>query len=190
MTGIARDRLGLDIETAQFAELPDTEGPFDLLTMWDYIEHSVDPARNMARAYTRLRPEGLLCLSTGDAGTPVARLSGSPWHLLTRHHNFFFRKHHLRAMLQQQGFEVIEMRYELRYATIADLVFKLGTVLPGGRALARSAEWLRGRRIGRVRLAVNMFDIVTVVARRPQSSATACQPTAPADDGVAEAPTH
>ena len=66
---------------------------FHALTMWDYIEHAIDPCGDLDRASTLLRPNGVLGLSTGDAASIVARGSGSRWHLLTpRHPNFFFTR--------------------------------------------------------------------------------------------------
>jgi hypothetical protein len=108
----------------------------------------------------------VLALSTGDAETLVARLSGSRWHLLTpRHHNFFFTAATLSRLLARSGFDVVTLdhrgsRYPLRY-----LVHKLRTLVP-----LRALDTLTGRlaqgRLGAVALPVNLWDIVTVVARR------------------------
>jgi hypothetical protein len=113
-----------------------------------------------------LRPGGVLALSTGDAAPLAARLSGSRWHLLTpRHHNFFFTAATLSRLLGRSGFDVVTLdhrgsRYPLRY-----LVHKLRTLVP-----LRALDTLTGRlaqgRLGAVALPVNLWDIVTVVARR------------------------
>lgn len=138
----------------------------DALTMWDYIEHSIDPVADLARAHELLRPQGVLALSTGDAASLVARLSGSRWHLLTpRHHNFFFTAATLSRLLARSGFDVITLdhrgsRYPVRY-----LVHKLRTLAP-----LRALDALTGRlaqgRLGAMAVPVNLWDIVTVVARR------------------------
>ena len=36
------------------------------VTMWDYIEHALDPRGDVEQAFARLRPGGVLALSTGD----------------------------------------------------------------------------------------------------------------------------
>ena len=44
------------------------EGPgaFQVVTMWDYIEHSLDPAGELARSNELLADKGLVALSTGE----------------------------------------------------------------------------------------------------------------------------
>src|SRR5207245_2380942 len=89
----ARNRLGLKVHASAFADVELEAEGFDVITMWDYIEHSTDPAGDLRRAAELLRPGGMLAVSTGDAGSIVARVSGRRWHLLTpRHHNFFFTR--------------------------------------------------------------------------------------------------
>jgi SAM-dependent methyltransferase len=166
MAGFARDHLGLPVSTGTFANLETARSSYGCITMWDYIEHTVDPVGELRRAGSLLDPSGLLALSTGDASALVARLSGSRWHLVTpRHHNFFFTTATLRDALGRAGLTPVwtghpGSRYTLRY-----LVHKLRTAAPGSALLARADERLAGSRLGRVLVPVNLRDIVTVVAR-------------------------
>jgi SAM-dependent methyltransferase len=138
----------------------------DALTMWDYIEHSIDPRADLNASRALLRPGGVLALSTGDAATVVARISGSRWHLLTpRHHNFFFTAKTLTELLTSSGFELARLdhrggRYPVRY-----LVHKLRTIV-SLRSLDRLTQRLVDSRIGAVDIPLNLWDIVTVIARR------------------------
>jgi 2-polyprenyl-3-methyl-5-hydroxy-6-metoxy-1,4-benzoquinol methylase len=166
MVAWGRETLAAPLERATLAEPGLPEGSLDALTMWDYIEHSLDPAADLARAHELLRPGGVLALSTGDAAAAVARLQGSRWHLLTpRHHNFFFTAATLSDLLARSGFELVSLdhrgsRYPLRY-----LAHKLGTLAPS-RRLERLTGRLASTRLGAVTVPLNLWDIVTVVARR------------------------
>jgi SAM-dependent methyltransferase len=167
----ASGTLGLaPVIRGSFTGHPWDEGTFDCVTMWDYIEHTIDPLSELNLARTLLRPGGLLALSTGDAGSLVARLTGRRWHLLTpRHHNYFFTRSSLLRVLERAGFSVLVVRhfgarYSVRYLahkvrTFADL-----------RPLRRLERSLGGSRVGTVALPVNLGDIVTVVARSRASS--------------------
>jgi 2-polyprenyl-3-methyl-5-hydroxy-6-metoxy-1,4-benzoquinol methylase len=158
-----REHLGVPLQHGTLTSVEAAPGSLEALTMWDYIEHSTDPVGDLRRARELLRRGGLVALSTGDAGSLVARLSGARWHLLTpRHHNFFFTRRTLTALLHRCGFEVLLLdhrgtRYPLRY-----LAHKARLVLPG---VERFAGRLAGSRLGSIAVPMNLFDIATVVAR-------------------------
>ena len=163
----ASGTLGLEsVIQGSFTGLAWNEGTFDCVTMWDYIEHTIDPLSELRLAHKVLRPGGLLVLSTGDAGSVVARLSGRRWHLLTpRHHNYFFTRSSLLLGLERAGFGVLAVRhFGARYST-RYLAHKLRTLVDV-RPLRRLERTLGGSRMGAVGVPVNLGDIVTIVARR------------------------
>lgn len=167
MIAIARERFGLDARAADFQAVEVSAPSLDCVTMWDYIEHSREPAADLRKAFSSLRPGGILALSTGDAAAAFARLSGSRWHLLTpRHHNFFFTRTHLTRMLESTGFEVLEARYLPRHATLRSLSYKLAALAPRSRVVQSAEEWLGRSSLGLATVTVNTFDVVTIVARR------------------------
>ena len=166
MAAWGRDHLGVPVETASLAAVDANPATLDALTMWDYIEHSLDPLGELTRAAELVRPGGILALSTGDAASLAARVSGSRWHLLTpRHHNFFFTADTLRRLLGRTGFDVVQLghpgaRYSLAY--LAHKARTLADVSP----LRAVAGVLADRQLGRLAVPVNLFDIVSVYARR------------------------
>jgi 2-polyprenyl-3-methyl-5-hydroxy-6-metoxy-1,4-benzoquinol methylase len=168
MSGWGREHLGLELHTATFRDALLSHAPYDCVTMWDYIEHSIDPAGELARAHELLRPGGVLALSTGDAGSLAARLSGRRWHLLTpHHHNFFFSTATLVRACRDAGFQVLTSghpgaRYTLRYLT-----YKLRSMAPESQVVRRTGEAFERSRAGTIAIPVNLWDIVTVIARRP-----------------------
>lgn len=167
MTEYARTELALPVTTGHFKDFT-SDRTFDLITMWDYIEHTVDPVGDVERAASLLRPGGLLVLSTGDIDTFVARASGRRWHLLTpRHHNYFFSARTLDVVLSGAGLEVESSKHRAGYFSVTYLVHKLRTMLPAGRAIQWVADRISGGRLGAVSVPVSLGDIVTVVARKP-----------------------
>lgn len=167
MAAHARDNLGLEVAEELFQDSEPEAGAFDCVTMWDYVEHSLDPSADLAKAREALRPGGLVAISTGDAGSLVARLSGKRWHLLTpRHHNFFFTRSTLRAMLVEHGFEPLTVRHPAALYTVGYATHKLRTMRPGSRILQALARWGESSRAGRFTIPLNLWDIVTITARR------------------------
>jgi SAM-dependent methyltransferase len=150
----------------------DEPGAYSVVTMWDYLEHSVDPIGELRLCDRLLRSDGLLAVSTGDADSFAARVFGSRWHLLTpRHHNFFFSSTTLRRTLERCGFEVAWAQHPGARYSLSHLAYKFdrGIGLSPTEALARL---LSTSRLGRIGVPVNLFDIVTVVARKRQDPGT------------------
>lgn len=169
MATYARDSLGVQVQGRTFANSEFPDASFDAVTMWDYLEHSVDPRGDLEKAAGILRPRGLVALSTGDASSLVAHLSGSRWHLLTpRHHNYFFTRESLLRLLRRSGLSIVFIGhlgnvYPLRY-----IVYKLRTMLDV--EVVRRLGAIVGRsRAGSWTLPLNLRDVVTVVARKESS---------------------
>jgi SAM-dependent methyltransferase len=156
MADWARRELGVPVRVGAIA---DAAGPHAAVTMWDYIEHSLEPDADLRRARELLEPGGVVALSTGDRDSLVARVSGRRWHLLTpRHHNFFFSAATLTRLLERTGFHVVWLGHPGGRYSVGHLAYKAVS--------ARIADALARSRAARLSLPVNLFDIVTVVARR------------------------
>ena len=78
----ARERYGLDVFTGTLAQAALPEARFDIVTLWDVIEHVPDPVPLLTEAARVLRPGGRLVLTTGDWGSAYARRHGAQWHLV------------------------------------------------------------------------------------------------------------
>ncbi len=164
------DHLGVELVAGQLSS-ESGDGRFRCVTMWDYLEHSRDPLGDVEAAFRLLEPGGVLALSTGDVGSALARVSLRKWHLMTpRHHLAFFSRRTMRLLLRSAGFETLYVGapasvYPLRY--LAHKSRLLLDVSPT-RAVARGLD---DSRLGAAALPVNLFDVMTVVARRPVARA-------------------
>ncbi|HOZ72426.1 MAG TPA: class I SAM-dependent methyltransferase [Spirochaetales bacterium] len=106
MAGYARERFGLDVETATIESATYEIGSFDAVVATHLIEHLNDPRSFLARARAALRPEGRLYLITPNADGLQARLMGSRWRSAIRDHLFLFSARTLGAMLADEGYSV------------------------------------------------------------------------------------
>jgi 2-polyprenyl-3-methyl-5-hydroxy-6-metoxy-1,4-benzoquinol methylase len=149
--------------TLETAELP--EGTFDVVTMWDTIEHLPDPAGTLERARRLLKPGGLLVVHTIDIESPFARLMGARWPWLMEMHLTYFSRRTLREMLARCGFEVIADRPQGRYLRLGYLTNRVATLVA---PVGRPAEWLVTKLgLRETRVPVNLGDLFTVYARAP-----------------------
>lgn len=131
--------------------------PYDLVVLFDTIEHLPNPRNTMQRVYEMTRAGGKVALSTGDAGSVSARAFGKNWRLLTPpQHLWFFAKSNMQIMLEQLGFRVLAVEYPWRRVPVSLAWYQL----------------FRGRRgdppgaLREMSLPVNLFDTMYVVAEK------------------------
>lgn len=62
----AREERGLDVFTGDLLSAPIKDARFDLVTMWDVLEHVIEPRKTLERAAAILKPEGHLILTTDN----------------------------------------------------------------------------------------------------------------------------
>ncbi len=114
----ARSQFELDVVAGEFLDSEHTPASFEIVTMWDFLEHVIDPIAVLNRARELLAPQGLLLVFTIDANSLfnhiadlLASASGGriarPLELLYDvHHNHYFTRRSLEQLLDNQGFAV------------------------------------------------------------------------------------
>ncbi len=150
--------------TLETADLP--EAYFDVVTMWDVIEHLTDPRGALQRIHRLLKPGGLMVVHTLDIESPFARLLSAHWPWLMEMHIYYFSRHTLRTMMEQCGFRVLSDKPQGRYLRLGYLMNRVGALVP---LVGRPAEWLVTK-LGLRGLAVpvNLGDLFTAYARKPR----------------------
>jgi 2-polyprenyl-3-methyl-5-hydroxy-6-metoxy-1,4-benzoquinol methylase len=93
------------------------EARFDIITMWDVIEHLREPWKELEQLSKLLAPGGRLLVSTPNAGSLRARLQGQRWeNMINPTHFYYFRPRSLRLALKRAGIsEVTEWRFAISY---------------------------------------------------------------------------
>jgi 2-polyprenyl-3-methyl-5-hydroxy-6-metoxy-1,4-benzoquinol methylase len=101
----ARTRLGLDVRLTPIEDADIPHESFDVVAMFEVIEHLSDPKGVVRRAFSLLRPGGCLIVSTPNIESLTHRALGGQWSVLNPfEHLQFFSERTLRAMLTEVGF--------------------------------------------------------------------------------------
>ncbi len=103
----ARSEFGLDVEAKPFEELRLPDSCFDVITLWQVLEHVPYPLVMLREAHRILKPGGLLALSTPNAKGVPARILGRRWWNIRMLHINQFTTRTLTAVLQRSGFKDI-----------------------------------------------------------------------------------
>ena len=86
------------------------EASFDLITLWDVLEHLPRPLRTLKLARRLLAPGGRLVVETQDVASLAARLFGRRWqHYKHAEHLYHFDADTLGLALDEAGFELVRL---------------------------------------------------------------------------------
>lgn len=145
-----RTRYGVAIHVGSIDEVPLPAAQFDVVTLWDVIEHTPDPLHVLRRAHGLLVPGGLLVVNYPDIGSWIARLMGRRWPFLSSVHLYYFTRRTIRAILDRAGFDTVDIRPHLQRLELGYVVSRGSVVSPalsraGGRVV--SALGVGGREV-------------------------------------------
>ncbi len=137
-------------------------GSFDLVTLWDVLEHVPDPVRALSRVRSLLAPGGKLLVETQNVDSLAARVLGKRWqHYKHAEHIYHFNRGTLGRVLAGAGFRELENspRYGGKYVSLGFIAERAGRLSPLLSFALSPLRMLRG-----VALYVNLFDEMIVVA--------------------------
>lgn len=101
---------GLNIKTGTLGSIQFETESFDVVTMWDVLEHFSNPKNELEKVYQLLKKGGILAINTPDAGSFFAKIMGKRWHLLVPpEHLVYFNLKNLTGILKQSGFKVLRI---------------------------------------------------------------------------------
>lgn len=162
----ARQRFGYDVRCGSLLDQDYQPESYDLITMWDVIEHVPDPKAYIQHSARLAKRGGILALATPDIDSIPARFTGKRWvgYKLSEEHIYYFSRRTLSNMLAEAGFEIIHVRHVGKYVTLRLFLDRLSMYSPlaaNGLELIERAFHLSERS-----LYINPFDIIAITARK------------------------
>lgn len=118
----ARDRFGLDVYNGQVEDAPWPEKSFDMVTLWDVLEHLPDPGGALRQLGRLLAEQGLLMVSVPNLDSVDAARFGPFWTGLDVPRHFsVFRTRDIVRLVEDAGYRVIRTYcFYGRYTTFAN----------------------------------------------------------------------
>lgn len=150
----ARASLGLDVRSGSLAQAAFPDNAFDLVTMFEVLEHMCDPGAALTEANRVLRRGGLLAIEVpNDMDAYRARFAhpNNRWWIIPPVHLYYFNASTLSRWLLRSGFEPVYLATE---GSVGSDVLSLlrgrgrpaGRWVAGGvRRLLAPADWLLER---------------------------------------------
>ena len=149
------------IHGAATREVIEPLGQFDIIAMFDTVEHLPDAAAVIALCAKHLSSDGLLMITTGDFGSFYARASGTSWRLMTPPlHTYYFTRTSMEEISVRNGLRVVSYEHPWKIVPLSLIIFQL-PMLFGFKTSIR-APFLTSK----VGLPVNLFDAMRIVFRK------------------------
>lgn len=140
------------------------EESFDVVTMWDVIEHVTDPLGQLRKVRRILKPGGLAVIHTMDLDSTFAKLMGGRWPWLMEMHIYYFTPHTLGRMAEEAGLKVLKAKAEGRYLRLGYVATRIGGLNRfAGRVVAGTLKVCGLREIA---IPLNFGDLFTLYATR------------------------
>jgi SAM-dependent methyltransferase len=160
----ARDRFKLNVVQADFLTHDFGAKKFDVVCMWDTIEHLRAPDLYVEKIARYTDSGALLTVTTADIESLNARLRGAQWRMIhPPTHLHYFSAATLTRLLDRYGFDVIYNRYGGFYRSLGNVAYNVFV-------LRQQAPWVfrQIERSGLTKLGfyLNLYDIMYVIARR------------------------
>ena len=118
----AREKFGLEVhDNGSIKQRVDRAGPFDVITLWDSIEHFPDPLGTLKQIHSYLQDDGLIMLNTPNEESLLRYLakilytvSGGLFTYPVRklyhtYHLYYFNLFSLEKLLSLGGFEIMSV---------------------------------------------------------------------------------
>jgi len=139
-------------------------GKYDMVTLWDVIEHLADPLEAVTKIRGLLKPAGLLTITTPDAGSILARVLRSNWlgFRSLDEHLYFFTRQTITALLIKSGYQVLDISYTGKYLSISRITARLRYYTRIGAKLLKFTE---GKYFP-TSVYLNPLDTIMVVAKK------------------------
>ncbi len=178
MASTAARRLGSPI-APDLRDVP--EGQFDAVTLWEVVEHLPRPVDELDRMRQRLRPGGVIALSTPNVDHLQALREPARWHgFRPPSHVVLFGASAIVETLGRAGFEQIELRRAAPLPPLPDWLERATAQLRCGLSTGEARPWPAALLLWRaVRLAAwgwyrltrgngDIFATLEVTAWRPR----------------------
>jgi SAM-dependent methyltransferase len=156
-SGAAISRAKQFYEVDLLSEVPPEQ--FDVITLWDVIEHLRDPQEFLMMLQEHLTEDGYLFVETGNLESWLRAFLGDEWHLYLFDHHYYFSPSSLQEILRRAGYD---------WCSLVDCNRVHPSLHPARilRHPVRSAKAWRAWAATRARWSHSDISVMVVVARK------------------------
>lgn len=118
---------GIKIKQGVLKDYKFPSNNFDLITLWDVLEHTSDPRSVLKECCRILKPGGTILINYPDVDTIIHKLMGRRWIFYLSVHLYYFTPKTLTKMLENEGFKPLIFKNHWQTLELGYLLFRLHT---------------------------------------------------------------
>jgi ubiquinone/menaquinone biosynthesis C-methylase UbiE len=107
----AKKHFDVNVITGNFLEIEFKENYYDVITIWQTIEHLPEPGLFLEKIYHMLKPGGFFCLATPDTDSWIAKFYKKLWNCyIPDEHICLFNFRSMKVILERFSFNPIVIK--------------------------------------------------------------------------------
>jgi len=161
----AQEVMGQRVFQGTLKDLPQEDGLFDIITMWDVLEHLPHPIEELKLIHSRLKPGGVFAFSTLFVDNWYPRVMNERWPWYMDMHLFYFTQDSIRQLLDKAGLETVHFQKYTHIITLEYLFIKLDAL--GVFGAKWMADQISKTSLKNIMIPFSFGDIQLYVCKRP-----------------------
>ncbi len=162
-TNIASKLTGIKTLTGDFLTQKFSKNTFDVVSLFDTIEHLQKPKAYLEKIHTLLKPGGIVAIETGDIDSLLAKVQKERWRLIDPSvHLTYFSTKTLRNLLENTGYRILSIKKVSFARSLIQITYRLGI----NNILRHLKLNFLEKFISNKNISINTYDIIFVIAQK------------------------
>ena len=160
-------KKGLEVICSDITKANFPAESFDVITLWDVLEHLASPQKEVKKVVKFLKPGGIVFINTPDMDSLLGRVLKTRWHMMgPPEHLHYFNKNNIKIFLKDNGLSIISIGTISKRFSCKYLLQVLNNSY-GIKWAGIIAQWANAHpQIGNLSLPINLYDNMAVYARK------------------------
>jgi 2-polyprenyl-3-methyl-5-hydroxy-6-metoxy-1,4-benzoquinol methylase len=120
-----KHNYGIDIKQGTIFENEFVDEFFDVVCLWDVLEHTPDPSKTLLECNRILKKNGILVVNYPDVGSFLAKTMKKKWMFFLSVHLYYFTRNTIRRILNKTEFKMIKIKPHIQRLSLGYLLFRL-----------------------------------------------------------------
>lgn len=164
----SKEHYGLDITAGTIFDMTLEDASFDVVTLWDVLEHVPDPRKTLEECRRVLKPGGLLIVNYPDVGSAVSRMMGRKWVFLLSIHLYYYTVHTIKDILGQTGFKVVKNQAHWQTLEFGYILFRMKAYVGGLATFAEKV--IKGIGLGGLQIPYWMGQMLVIAQKETEQA--------------------